>query len=213
MAKAIDGKIASDNVFDPGSTLRLATAVNVRMENFDKDLKAHGHSHIFGKSALAPEDDEKDLYNEPSKGFATRNTNDVPELMDILYPSEAALHNTEDILLWLSNTYNQCRGFELGTFEPSMLVAILRQQTSNWASISLGFVSDVIVLVHQCIRTALEHVVPDKHVRSRLFGVLLDGLVEGYKPAISHTLFLLSVERDGIPLTTNHYFNDNLQRS
>lgn len=213
MAKAIDGKFISDSAFDQESALRLATAVNIRMETYDKNLRAHGHSHVFGKSALSTGDEEEDLHSGPSKGISTRTTNDVAELMDILYPSEAALHDDEDILSWLTNTYKACRGFELGTFEPSILASIMKQQSSNWTSISLGFVSGVIVLVHQCIRTALEHVVPDKHVRSRLFGVLLDGLVEGYKPAISHTLFLLSVERDGIPLTTNHYFNDNLQRS
>lgn len=213
MAKAIDGKFASDDAFDQDSILRLATAVNIRIESFDKDLRTHGHSYIFGKSASAPGDDEKGLYREPSNGFSTRTTNDPSELAEILHPSRPALHNTGDILVWLRNTYNQCRGFELGTFEPSMLAAILKQQSSNWTTISLGFVSDVIVLVHYCICTALEHVVTDKVVRTRLFNVLLDGLVKRYKPAIDHTHFLLSVERDSIPLTTNHYFNDNLQKS
>ncbi len=30
---------------------------------------------------------------------------------------------------------------------------------------------------------------------------------------MSHTHFILRVERKGTPLTTNHYFNDNLQKA
>lgn len=41
---------------------------------------------------------------------------------------------------------------------------------------------------------------------------MTDELLERYEKAMSHTHFILRVERKGTPLTTNHYFNDNLQK-
>lgn len=48
-------------------------------------------------------------------------------------------------------------------------------------------------------------------MRDALLGMLYDGLMQGYKKAIQQVRFLLSVELEGIPITQNHYFNDNLQ--
>jgi hypothetical protein len=36
--------------------------------------------------------------------------------------------------------------------------------------------------------------------------------VEKYTKALSHTEFLLDVELSGVPMTLNHYFNENLEK-
>jgi hypothetical protein len=36
--------------------------------------------------------------------------------------------------------------------------------------------------------------------------------VKGYRTAVDHVKFIIRVERFGTPLTTNHYFNENLQK-
>lgn len=42
---------------------------------------------------------------------------------------------------------------------------------------------------------------------------MIDELLGRYEKAVAHTHFILRVERYGTPLTTNHYFNDNLQKA
>ncbi|QIW95060.1 hypothetical protein AMS68_000578 [Peltaster fructicola] len=220
MSKAIDGRSALDSTFDALPSLRLATEVAGRMEHFREDITSHGHTYFFHKTNSEPTDDEKALYNKGTDstdtvmdGLTTRYTSNLAEIADILHTSETVSHKDENILSWLSETYNRCRGFELGTFDPAILAPFMREQSSNWTSLSLGFVSDVIVLVHQCITTALEHVTLDKTLRSRLLDTILERLVDRYKSAVEQVKFILSVERDTILLTLNHYFNDNLQKS
>lgn len=225
MNKAIDGKFAVDSTFDDSPSLRLATAVATRMEGFTEEMAAYGHSYIFQKTEAELTDGEATLDSDQTSGtegvsdesqvgsFAiTRKTVDVAEIAEALRAGEKVSHRHEDILSWLTEIYKKCRGFELGTFEPAILASVMRQQSSNWVEISLGFVSDVIVLVHECIRTALEHVTPAKVLRSRIFDNILAELIKRYLPAIQRAQFLVAVENETILLTLNHYFNDNLQK-
>ena len=76
---------------------------------------------------------------------------------------------------------------------------------------SLGFVSDIIVQVHSFIVAAMESICLDRGVRNAIFSALSEGLITRYEKAMAHTHFLLDVESNGTPTTTNHYFNDNLQ--
>jgi hypothetical protein len=49
-------------------------------------------------------------------------------------------------------------------------------------------------------------------VRSGLWSVLQERLVDRYRAAVDHVEFIIRVERFGTPLTTNPYFNENLQK-
>jgi hypothetical protein len=88
----------------------------------------------------------------------------------------------------------------------------MKKQSSNWSSISLGYVSDFIVLVHRFTITAIKAIVPDDLMAYSLFGILQDSLQNQYKQAIEQVDFLLYIELSGTLLTTNHYFNDNLEK-
>lgn len=66
--------------------------------------------------------------------------------------------------------------------------------------------------VHDFTYKALAHVCPDEGVRSGLWSVLQEQLVDRYRAAVDHVGFIIRVERFGTPLTTNHYFNENLQK-
>jgi len=52
----------------------------------------------------------------------------------------------------------------------------------------------------------------DERVRASLWSALQEHLLERYQKAVTHVKFILRVERCGTPLTTNHYFNENLQK-
>lgn len=76
----------------------------------------------------------------------------------------------------------------------------------------MGFLSDVIVMVHGFVESALAAVCTDENVREALVNRLSDELISRYQKAISNTQFILEVENSNTPMTYNHYFNENLQK-
>lgn len=100
----------------------------------------------------------------------------------------------------------------MGTFNPSLLATCMKKQCSKWSDISLGFVSDIIVMVQTFIDSALMSICSDRGVHDALISKLTDELIRRYQKAITNTRFLLEVENSNMPVTLNHYFNDNLQK-
>lgn len=113
---------------------------------------------------------------------------------------------------WLENVYKKSRGFELGTFDAHLLSIVWKQQSVNWEALALGYVDDIISLVHTFTVDLLAKICKDPRARQGLHSVLLDQLIERYKKSIDHTKFLLVVERAGTPMTMNHYFAENLEK-
>jgi hypothetical protein len=135
------------------------------------------------------------------------------EIEDILSPQQSLpTTNGKSIALWLQNVYESSRGFELGTFDSSILSTTMKVQSSKWTAIALGYISDVVTIVHRFIDQVLDAICPEKSVKSELLSTLSDGLFEHYARAIEHVHFLLDVELIGTPMTLNHYFSDNLQK-
>lgn len=59
----------------------------------------------------------------------------------------------------------------------------------------------------------LEHVFVDEQVKRELYDdVLLEKQQVAYQQAMGHARFLLEIEREGKPITFNHYFNAELQK-
>ncbi|RAR01056.1 glutamine-dependent nad(+) synthetase [Stemphylium lycopersici] len=83
------------------------------------------------------EDYDEDL-NE--KIFDIREEDDPEELVDILHPQRCLpypLHGkTKD---WLLQVFKGNQGFELGTFNASILATVMKKQSSKWEDISMGF--------------------------------------------------------------------------
>lgn len=66
--------------------------------------------------------------------------------------------------------------------------------------------------VHDYMHALLQEVCPDQVLRDNLWDVLLrDELRIQYRAAITHSTFLISIERNGLPITLNHYFNSTVQ--
>lgn len=135
------------------------------------------------------------------------------ELDDLMQEeSQISSSNTIGIKPWLEKVYKDSRGFELGTFDASLLPIIWKKQSVNWEALALGYVEDIVSLVHSFTVDLMAKICKDPRARQGLHSVLLDQLTERYKKSIDHTKFLLAVERSGTPLTTNHYFADNLEK-
>lgn len=222
---ALSANHGADEAFDGRPHLRIAPAIVSRMTTFSDDMAIYGATYAFrdSKPALAQllspaasgSDEEVEHAKIPGhpSSFDSRKMEDHEDLMELLPPARnLPLPRPKGINKWLQQVFRGNRGFELGTFNPSILGTTMKQQCAKWSDISLGFFSDVIILVHTFINAALDVICVDRVVRDSLQNRLLEDLIERYRTALARTTFLLEVEQGDIPITMNHYFNDSLQR-
>jgi hypothetical protein len=147
------------------------------------------------------------------EGLKIRQTEDPPELDEILQTQETLPGcRKESVIQWLKGVYHTSRGFELGTFDSSILATTIKAQSSKWTKLALVYMSDIVALTHGFITKLLALICMDERVTRELISTLTDGLIGRYLTALNHVRFLLGVERVGTPMTLNHYFNDNLEK-
>lgn len=203
--------------------LRLATVAVNRGELFAQHTASRGHTHQFGTQDSAevvkPEPTHQQEPGNESEPRPQRNSNSVRftvghgDVEDILHPDVAISQPRDsDILVWLKAVHHASRGFELGTFDSALLAVTLKQQAIKWRDLALGYVSDVIAMVHSFLVKLLDHVTPSDRVCQGLTGLLVEDVRKKYQAALEHTNFLLQVELEGTPATLNHYFNDTLTK-
>ena len=216
------------DVFDANPTLRLATAVVNRSDQMSETIAKKGHAFRFESSDSHGEEEwksegdfvqnfkfaEMDLEDRQSEStIKTRQVPNHPDLEDVM-PGGLNVPETsrESTQAWLIEVYRDTRGFEIGTLNSSLLAVIMERQAVKWRSLALGYIADIVTMVHTFVVDLLHVVCPIERTRIGIMSLLTDGLVDKYKLAISHVEFLLEVELDGTPATLNHYFNDNLEK-
>ncbi|KAJ6142973.1 Dynamin [Penicillium samsonianum] len=217
-----------NDVFDEDKDLRLATLVSLRNDVFWHNLTHYGHTYTFRSKPEEIDgsvDDHEERRNTPvntgktqdimqsrKSWDPTRNTS-AEDLEEILHVSEPVEPSVKlGILSWIEGVYSNSRGFEIGIFNHTLLSTLMKKQSVKWPIIARGYISDIISVVHAFICKALEVVSKDTQISSNIMSLLMDDLVERYKQAISTVEFLLRIEREGTPITLNHYFNDNLEK-
>jgi len=224
---ALAANYAASDSFDAHPQLRLPTLVVNRNEKFGKHLDRHGHSYVFYDDQDNQEledicspisgDFPKTSETSPaaaSKQITIRETPDAVDIEDLLLKQtvlDAGIDQTTPS--WLLQTFKNSRGFELGTFDSSILAMTMKTQTAKWEPLALGYISDIISMTHSFITTLLERICPNRRVNNGIMAKLLDELTSRYRNAYKQVEFLLHVERYGTPATLNHYFNDNLEAS
>ena len=222
---AVHSKYSRSNFFDKDSKLRLATEAINRGQIFADTMDEIGHTYKFAsKNDEAELDaDEEDANEEPEANIESdfeddklidiRRVEDHPDLDEIVCRDGAVSKpSVRNILFWLKEEYRGSRGFELGTFDPSLLAVTLKCQASKWRALALGYISDVVTLVHSFIMRAIEHFALTSRVQDGLKARLIERLEQHYRAAMDHAKFLIKVELEGTPSTLNHYFNDELQK-
>lgn len=198
----------SDDVFDDDESLRLATVVTRRNEIFADDVRERGHTYNFKVEVQSAKDlptAEEDIVLD------CRYQRDHSELEDLIR-GDCEIHEprADGIKSWLKSIYENSRGFELGTFDVSLLTIVWRKQSANWDALALGYIYDIVSMVHGYTIALLAIICKHDRIRRGIISVLMDRLLEKYTKAIDHAKFLLLVERAGTPLTANHYFSENL---
>ena len=203
--------------------LKIAPAVVLRMEQFGREMDQWGHKYSFGASEQNEDEafefeiaERKTKHNharcEQTTDFQVRKHTKPNDLDDLLY-SQTSLScltggGTNE---WLRELHQDCRGFELGTFDPVILAAAMRKQAIKWEPISFGYVSDIAVITHAFITTALSCVCVNDRLQSDLYSFLLDDLRIPYLKAMEQVRFILAVELEGTPMTQDQDFIDDLE--
>lgn len=227
--KATDGYYGRDDCFRNNASLRLATVIMQENEHFSKIVAKKGSHRAFSavdqdfESASelddipvpSLEDDDFDPPHDPvaESGKAVDEPQEFLELR-VLHKSQKKepIRSEEPIDAWITRRYHDFRGFEVGSSNPSLITALVYDQTSSWAYHALAHVTKVIERIHRCIHDLLKHLCPDRSVHSRLWTFLWPRLFRTYTAAIEHTNFLVEVERNGYPITLNHYFAQTMNR-
>lgn len=206
--------------FDEEPDLRLVTKVANRNAMFSEDLAIRGHRFDF--QSHGHENDKSPAHSRHQSGAGCDQEQDssysrivegCSDIEDILHDCVQVPRSTpHGIIPWIGSVYQASRGFEIGTFNGSLLSSVMKKQTSKWPRLAQGYISDTISMVHAFTSKALQISCGDCGVARNILLLLLDDLTEKYREALSHTNFLLRIEREGTPMTLNHYLNDNLQK-
>ena len=236
VTEALTTNYGRRDMFKDHSSLRLVTAAVNRSESMSTMLAEKGHTYRFegqskngfkvieDSSELIAEEAEATSSNPPDSdgtlsGFKPSDSVSVrlypshPDVEDLLPDtSKIAEPKRGEVFTWLTGIYRESRGFEIGTFNPSLLSTILKEQSQKWQDIALGYVADIIVLTHTFVNDLLSQVCPVRRVRDGIMSLLTEELAAKYKTSIKHVEFLLDINLNGTPSTLNHYFNDNLQK-
>lgn len=233
---AVEAQYGRQQLFRDSKNMRLATLIVDANSTFSGELEKKGHTvkfcetkHVTSKKSRKSDSmpsrklkSKKDMPT-PIKGKGAEEghneaspplvPNEYPELLGVLpTTSNSSLTQDEDILQWIESEYKSSRGFELGSFNPSILPTLFQELSKNWKDLAGRYVTKVIVMVHRFCSILLTRLCPEERVMNALWSLLLDELLQRYRKLVEHVQFILRTERSGNLLTTNHYFSETLDK-
>lgn len=224
---ALTANYGIQDAFDEEPDLRLATLIANRNAVFSNDFATQGH--VYGFKSHGRDDDSENQPTTTSVSFdadlvdmegdkepnfiPSRKLNGCSDIEDILHDCvQIQGSHARGILTWIENLYQESRGFEIGTFNSSILSSVLKKQSAKWPLLAEGYICDIISMVHVFTSKALNISCGDQRLGQNILSFLIDDIIEKYRHALSMTDFLLRIEREGTPMTLNHYLNSNLQK-
>lgn len=194
--EALSSNYGRTDVFDQHLTLRLATAVVNRSEQISDAIATKEHTFWFeerveegsdGSGAAAlPVAEIATMAVEDGNGnlegaVQIRTVLDHPELEDLVFPAQKLPEpRSGSFRVWLKNVYRNSRGFEIGTQNSSLLAVTMKHQSAKWKDLAMGYISDIITMVHEFIVDLLHVVCPIKRVRAGIMSLLIYPLMEKY---------------------------------
>jgi hypothetical protein len=171
VTSALNTHYSGDDIFGQQPSLRLVTTLVSRNEAFSNSVQKWGN--IYRSTEQFP------LASWPLSVLDTRTHETHDDIKDLVHDNEVlSLPHDDDILKWLTTVYQDSRGLELGTFNPSLLPIAMKEQSKKWDSIAFGYISDVVTVTHTFVTDLLRHTCPDERVRNGLASMLMDGLLE-----------------------------------
>ncbi|CAH0019345.1 unnamed protein product, partial [Clonostachys rhizophaga] len=165
---------------------RLATVAVNRGEIFSQVMANMEHEFHFADEENGRDDEDGGRDSSDEDGCETPSSDDEPfdsgtsrkstrlvtEDEDVVdYVTEAEnieSPRSDNILEWLTGVHRKNRGFELGSFDCTLLIMTMQHQARKWKALAKGYISDMIAIVHTLVLDLLNHVVPDKNLLGNL---------------------------------------------
>ncbi|RAL05156.1 dynamin family protein [Aspergillus ibericus CBS 121593] len=225
---ARDAHYSEDAAFEQ-TEFRLLTHIVNLSDLFNSVFQEKAHLRGFERPALETDEGQKSERDEPTDApkqtkvwarlsakqaetFESLDPSNFPELEQIISRGTDTKDPAEGIKAWIEDLYLNSRGLDLGTFGGTILSSAFKEQTMKWELMTREYVSNIIMVVHRFLCSALGKVCANRQLYDRVRSSILDELLERYNVAMTQALFLLSVERNRRPYTLNDYFSDTLQK-
>ncbi|KAI9152099.1 Repressible high-affinity phosphate permease [Paramyrothecium foliicola] len=228
-SNALDARYTKDESFKDKAELKLITRIRELNEAFSETMRTEGHEMNFAEQEQDPASAGE--YNGThNQHTAAQKVSDnarnnlytcglsfaIPlerefEVEDILCDA-VVLNETSDIdlLNYIESEHMSSRGYEIGTFYSQLLRSIFKSQARRWEEITLGHISNAILVVHHFVSGILEVSCPNQAILENLRCFLLDELIGRYKTAMQQGQFLLGVELHGTSMTYHPDFEKNM---
>ncbi|KAJ5622943.1 Dynamin [Penicillium lividum] len=211
---AVEGSYGGpDSIFflhdDDKPFIRLRAAVHLGNETFSSNMSEKGAKR---KTVVVVESSKS-----PKEKSRRKETGFVPKNSECLNESEVEngplAVTQEELMNWVRQAYQETRGQELpGSYNHCLVTRLFHEQSSRWAQISRDHVSVISKLVSLFMEAALEHTIKDIKVRHKVHHLVRNTLELNTK-AGNHELAKLIDDETRQPMTYNHYYTDNVQKS
>ncbi|KAK6949551.1 hypothetical protein Daesc_009634 [Daldinia eschscholtzii] len=208
--RALGPQCAGQLSFSVDFQLCLAAQVQEMSKAFASILFSRGHSSNFeGEEAYCEDEWMSPPYE--SRGdlfglhFSIPEDHEYPEIQVLL--SEAfycSRPRASGIMGDIRQIYSDCCGGALGVFNNTILPPLFRNQTRKWVKLTLAHVSNVILVIHDFVYSALRTSCPDRQVLQALWEFHKQGFLDCYRRAIKHAELLLHVECEGDMVVTSN---------
>ncbi|CAG8892438.1 unnamed protein product [Penicillium egyptiacum] len=221
VSQAMATSYGTQELFEKDEDTRLVTIVRNRMDGFKSDMEEYGFEYQFlrwesgtqqpSSAEVRPESkSDSDDDDEKADGIPVRKNMNLPEhsgAIDGILQEQVNIRKPADdsILAWIEDKYFASRGFEMGTFQTSLLCTIMNKQSGKWTELALGYVSDVVDIVHTFILKVLLSICPDEQIRDKLVNILVDELSKRYREAMDQAQMILDVEHTNLMTLDNEF--------
>ena len=79
-----------------------------------------------------------------------------------------SLKSPTNILSWIERIYESLRNFELGTFDPAILLLLFKQRTVHWEHLAMDYINDIILYIHGFCDRLIANFYIEEYVRDNL---------------------------------------------
>ncbi|OJD32591.1 dynamin gtpase [Diplodia corticola] len=163
---------------------RLRAQSHILNGGFSENLRLHGQKRSFIGKHAQPMKDEKNIGSKQAEFDS-----------------------------WIREVYTRTRGRELpGNYNHLLLAELFQELSSPWESIARKHVGEVNDLVQRFVSKVLDKIVSEESVRAELHQYVSDELERRAQEAEKELGKILADERRE-PMTYNHYYTDNIQKS
>lgn len=174
---AINAYHGNDQCFREKPSLRLATKIIDHNEKFRKDVDKHGHIWRFSRRSIEEENNsdsgsssskEADEVPVDANQILSASTlvvlplpaiaREYPELRIIVHQRNLQRHSPLNVFQWIEMRYRMTRGYDIGTFNPTLIPGLFNEQTANWEALGEAYITEMICTLHEFIHDLLFYI-------------------------------------------------------